>query len=137
MPRNGGRIRGVAVGVDHPRRGMVRSGAIQGRNSEKASLRPSGVEFAVSKGHIVFNTGAIQIGHRICSRTAHRQNGRDKARPLSSVATRMVSIRRASPPDGRHFSTRSGRVGRDQSNCERRRKGEARPGQVLTRGWCS
>jgi hypothetical protein len=24
-PRDGGRIRGVAAGVDHPRRGMVRS----------------------------------------------------------------------------------------------------------------
>jgi hypothetical protein len=34
--RNGGRIRGVAVGVDHPRRGMVRSAQ---RFGEKALSR--------------------------------------------------------------------------------------------------
>jgi hypothetical protein len=42
--RNRGRIRGVAVGVDHPRRGMVRSAQRFGR---KAGSVPS--EYAVSE----------------------------------------------------------------------------------------
>jgi hypothetical protein len=58
------------------------------------SPRPLWCEFAISVGNIVPDTGAVQIGHTI-SRGPRTFRSAGMERPLSSVTSRVVSMRRA------------------------------------------
>ena len=77
--RDGGRIRGVAVGVDHPRRGMVRSAQ---RFGEKA----------LSRGRVLLPDGDMVNPQT----TARRATPRPRGRKVKSAGTSRP--RAGSPP---------------------------------------
>ena len=62
--RDGGRIRGVAVGVDHPRRGMVRSAKRFGEKApSRRNGRPSSPE---SRASGVSTSNFVRLMNRFC-----------------------------------------------------------------------